>query len=166
MQVVLAKLKLGGLVRYVPYPVHAGYMNGVAVVMIGAMLPHLLGLPLGTTLAQWQQAHLLAPVIARVALYLALRPHRWTHRVPPYLTALLAATLLHHFLALTPLAAGSARCSRRRRSIGRGSTRWRRLAITSRADCCTTCSVRCCLRGRGGDDVDTQTALAVRRPTN
>jgi len=28
MQVLLAKLKLGGLVRYVPYPVHAGYMNG------------------------------------------------------------------------------------------------------------------------------------------
>ncbi len=106
MQVVLAKLKLGGLVRYVPYPVHAGYMNGVAVVMIGAMLPHLLGLPLGTTLAQWQQAHLLAPVIALVALYLALRAPRWTHRVPPYLTALLAATLLHHLLALTPLAAG------------------------------------------------------------
>ena len=28
MQVLLASLKLAGLVRYVPYPVHAGYMNG------------------------------------------------------------------------------------------------------------------------------------------
>ncbi|HTN48297.1 MAG TPA: SulP family inorganic anion transporter [Burkholderiaceae bacterium] len=106
MQVVLAKLKLGGLVRYIPYPVHAGYMNGVAVVMIGAMLPHLLGLPLGATLAQWRQAHLLAFVIAAVALVLALRAPRWTRRIPPYLTGLLAATLLHHVLSLTPLAAG------------------------------------------------------------
>ena len=31
MQVLLAWLRLGGLVRYVPYPVHAGYMNGTAV---------------------------------------------------------------------------------------------------------------------------------------
>jgi SulP family sulfate permease len=106
MQVVLAKLKLGGLVRYVPYPVHAGYMNGVAVVMIGAMLPHLLGLPLGATLAQWREAHLLAFPIAAVALVLALRAPRWTHHIPPYLTALLVATLLHHLLALTPLASG------------------------------------------------------------
>ena len=45
MQVLLAASKLGGLVRYVPYPVHAGYMNGVAVLMVMAMLPHLLGLP-------------------------------------------------------------------------------------------------------------------------
>ena len=29
MQVIVARLKLGGLVRYIPYPVHAGYMNGV-----------------------------------------------------------------------------------------------------------------------------------------
>ena len=106
MQVVLAKLKLGGLVRYVPYPVHAGYMNGVAVVMIGAMLPHLLGLPLGATVAQWRDAHLLAFPIAAVALVLALRAPRWTHHIPPYLTALVIATLLHHLLALTPLASG------------------------------------------------------------
>ena len=38
MQAVVARLKLGGLVRYVPYPVHAGYMNGTAVLMLGAML--------------------------------------------------------------------------------------------------------------------------------
>ena len=51
MQVLLASLRLGGLVRYVPYPVHAGYMNGVAVLMVMAMLPHILGLPYGQSAA-------------------------------------------------------------------------------------------------------------------
>jgi hypothetical protein len=31
LQILLTRLRLSGLVRYVPYPVHAGYMNGVAV---------------------------------------------------------------------------------------------------------------------------------------
>ena len=38
MQVLIASLRLGGLVRYVPYPVHAGYMNGTAILMVLAML--------------------------------------------------------------------------------------------------------------------------------
>ena len=104
MQVLLAASKLGGLVRYVPYPVHAGYMNGVAVLMVMAMLPHLLGLPLGQGAVDWRNAQPLAPVVALTALALAVRPPQWTRRVPPYLTGLLAATALHHLLALTPLA--------------------------------------------------------------
>jgi sulfate permease, SulP family len=103
MQVLLAASKLGGLVRYVPYPVHAGYMNGVAVLMVMAMLPHLLGLPTGQGAADWRNTQLLAPVVALVALVLAVRPPRGTRRVPAYLTGLLAATALHHLLALTPL---------------------------------------------------------------
>ena len=103
MQVLLAASKLGGLVRYVPYPVHAGYMNGVAVLMVMAMLPHLLGLPVGQGAADWRNAQPLAPVIALAALVLAVRPPQWTRRVPAYLTGLLAATALHHLLALTPL---------------------------------------------------------------
>ncbi|MGZ9057714.1 MAG: SLC26A/SulP transporter family protein [Burkholderiaceae bacterium] len=103
MQVLLAASKLGGLVRYVPYPVHAGYMNGVAVLMVVAMLPHLLGLPTGQGAADWRNTQPLAPVIALIALVLAVRPPKWTRRVPAYLTGLLAATAAHQLLALTPL---------------------------------------------------------------
>ena len=104
MQVLLAASKLGGLVRYVPYPVHAGYMNGVAVLMVMAMLPHLLGLPAGQVPVDWRNAQPLAPVIALVAFLLAVAAPQWTRRVPPYLTGLLTATALHHLLAQTPLA--------------------------------------------------------------
>ena len=104
MQVIVARLKLGGLVRYVPYPVHAGYMNGVAVLMVVAILPYLLGLRAGPEPLDWTQTRPLAPVVALAALLIAMRAPQWTRVVPPYLTALLAATGLHHLLALTPLA--------------------------------------------------------------
>lgn len=106
IQVALATMNLGRLVHFVPFPVHAGYINGSAVLMIGAMLPHVFGLPPGPgridpSLAQW-----LAPLVALVTLAVALMAPRWTRRVPAYLLALLAGTLLHHLLAATPLAAG------------------------------------------------------------
>ena len=104
LQILLAASKFGGLIRYVPYPVHAGYMNGSAVLMVAAMLPHLLGLPDGQGAADWRNAQPLAPVVALAGLVLAVRPPRWTRRVPAYLTGLLAATALHHLLTLTPLA--------------------------------------------------------------
>lgn len=104
LQIVLGWLKLGGLVRYVPYPVHAGYMNGVAVLMVAAVLPFMLGLSATQGLPAWREARPLAPLIALVALWVALRPPRWTRPVPPYLLALLVATALHHLLSATPAA--------------------------------------------------------------
>jgi len=103
LQLIVARLRLGGLVRYIPYPVHAGYMNGVAVLMFVAMLPHLAGVPPGVALG-WQHVKWLAPVIAAVALWFSLKRRAGTGRIPAYLTGLLAATLLHHALARTPLA--------------------------------------------------------------
>jgi len=105
LQALLAALKLGGLVYFVPFPVHAGYINGSAVLMVGAVIPHVLGLSAshGGTI-DWQGFRWLAPLIALAALVVALRPPRWTRVVPPYLTGLLVATGLHHLLSLTPLA--------------------------------------------------------------
>ena len=104
LQVALATMRLGGLVHFVPFPVHAGYINGSAVLMVGAMIPHALGLQGSMAQFDPRQIHWLAPFIALAALAVALRPPRWTRPVPPYLLALLTATGLHHLLALTPLA--------------------------------------------------------------
>ena len=104
LQIALGRLRLGGLVRYVPYPVHAGYINGSAVLMVAAVLPFVLGLRTLSELTHWTDVRPLAPLIAVVALGVALRPPAWTRRVPPYLLALLTATALHHLLAATPAA--------------------------------------------------------------
>lgn len=104
IQVALATLRLGGLVHFVPFPVHAGYINGSAVLMVGAMVPHVLGLQ--GTVGQFDPGEVrwLSPLIAASALAVALRPPAWTRPLPPYLTALLTATGLHHVLSFTPLA--------------------------------------------------------------
>jgi len=104
LQVALATLKLGGLVHFVPFPVHAGYIIGSAVLMVGAMIPHALGLHGKMAGFDPRQIHWLAPPIALAALVVALRPPKWSRPIPPYLLALLTATGLHHLLALTPLA--------------------------------------------------------------
>ena len=44
MQMGLAKLGIGNLVKYVPQPVLGGFMNGVAVLIVLSQLPTLLGL--------------------------------------------------------------------------------------------------------------------------
>jgi SulP family sulfate permease len=106
LQVALATMRLGGLVHFVPFPVHAGYINGSAVLMAAAMIPHALGLPTTPGSFDPAQAKWLSPLVALAALVVALRPPAWTRLLPPYLTALLTATGLYHLLALTPLAGG------------------------------------------------------------
>lgn len=106
LQVALAAMNLGRLVHFVSFPVHAGYINGAAVLMAGAMLPHALGLPGTPGQFDLRQAQWLAPLVAATALLAALRAPAWTRPVPPYLLALAAATGLHHLLAATPLASG------------------------------------------------------------
>jgi SulP family sulfate permease len=106
LQVALAALNLGRLVHFVPFPVHAGYINGAAVLMAGAMLPHALGLTATPGQFDLRQAQWLAPLVAATAIAAALRAPAWTRPVPPYLVALAAATGLHHLLAATPLAGG------------------------------------------------------------
>ena len=105
LQALLAALRMGGLVYFVPFPVHAGYINGSAVLMVGAMIPHVLGLPaMYGREVDWQSFRWLAPLIALSALLVVLHPPRWARVIPPYLLGLLVATGLHHLLALTPLA--------------------------------------------------------------
>jgi SulP family sulfate permease len=103
IQVALAAMKLGKLVQFVPFPVHAGYINGSAVLMAAAMVPNVLGLPASPGRFDLGQTQWLAPVIALATLAVALRPPRWTRPVPAYLLALLVGTLLHHAFRATPL---------------------------------------------------------------
>jgi MFS superfamily sulfate permease-like transporter len=44
IQIAFALARLGTLVRFVPYPVIAGFMNGVAILIVVAQLPYMIGL--------------------------------------------------------------------------------------------------------------------------
>jgi len=104
LQVAMAATGLGAAIRYVPYPVHAGFMNGVAVLTVWAMLPHALGVApalmqagLG---AVWAQAHPGTVGVALLTVWLAVHPPHWTRRCPALLVAFVAGSLAHHLLAL------------------------------------------------------------------
>ena len=104
LQIVIAAAGLGAAIRYVPYPVFAGFMNGVAVLIVWAVLPHALGLApaqmrdgLGAVLSQ---AHPGTALVVLLTAWLAVRPPRWTRRCPAFLLAFAVGTLAHHGLAL------------------------------------------------------------------
>ncbi len=107
MQVALALLGLARLARFVPQPVLAGFMNGVALLVALSQLPALLGHaaggPLAAAFTTWQPLALLLGA-ATIAVVWGLG--RRVTRAPPALVALLLGTAAYH--ALQVLAPGSA----------------------------------------------------------
>ena len=57
IQIVIATAGLGGLIKYIPYPVVSGYLSGVGLVIIGGQIPKFFGAPPGSN---WWQT-LLSP---------------------------------------------------------------------------------------------------------
>jgi sulfate permease, SulP family len=98
LQLGLSVLRAGRLVRYVPYPVHAGFMTGVAILMVLAMTAHILGVPSQGPIA-WHEARPASIAIALLSTAIAIRAPRWTRPVPAVLTALAVGTAAHHAIA-------------------------------------------------------------------
>lgn len=95
LMVLMGALRLGRLVRFVPQPVLAGYMNGVAVLIGLSQVPVLLGLSAAdwardgwAALAGWQLAPLLVALLT--ALLVGGLARRWP-RAPTPLLALVVA---------------------------------------------------------------------------
>lgn len=106
MQILIALLGLARLARFVPQPVLAGFMNGVALLIAIGQLPLLLGEGPGGTLAAtataWQP---LALLLGAGTVVLVVLLSRHAPRVPGALVALLLGSVAFH--ALTALAPGS-----------------------------------------------------------
>lgn len=104
---LLGLLKAGSLVRFVPQPVLAGFMNGVAVLIVVSQLPPLLGLPAGAwesqglrSLAEWRGP---APLVAAgTVLLVAMLAWRWPRLPAPLLGLALAGTAVALWQGLAP----------------------------------------------------------------
>lgn len=101
LQLAMALLGLARLVRFVPQPVLAGFMNGVALLIVLGQLPLLLGQGTGdallAALAAWQPLALLLG--AGTALLAWTVTRRWP-QAPAALIALLLGTAAYHLLPL------------------------------------------------------------------
>jgi SulP family sulfate permease len=108
MLVLMGALRLGALLKYVPYPVIAGFTTGIAVIIFLGQLPAFLGLhfkpPEHTPALVAEIARHLretewhTPAIGGLALAIMVLWPRVSKGVPASLIAVLATTALVHWL--------------------------------------------------------------------
>lgn len=103
LQVAFGLVRLGRLIKYMPYPVVSGYLSGVGLVMVTSQLPKLLGVDGGLLLdalsdpVAWNQRGIAVGVATMVAM---LAAPRLTRVVPGVILALAAGVVTYLALAL------------------------------------------------------------------
>jgi sulfate permease, SulP family len=108
MLVLMGALRLGALLKYVPYPVIAGFTTGIAVIIFLGQVPAFLGLHFklpehAPALVAEITRHLRetewhTPAIGALALAVMIFWPRVSRRVPASLVAVLVTTALVHWL--------------------------------------------------------------------
>lgn len=114
---LMGALRLGGLLRFIPYPVVAGFTSGIAVIILVAQLNEALGLGLKMPQHLPHQVAELAQNLTRVnwsavaisatTLVIAYGWPRLTRRIPASIVAVVLTTLLVTWLKLPVSTIGS-----------------------------------------------------------
>jgi len=104
LQILFGTVRLGQLIKYMPYPVVSGYLSGVGLTIIGSQVPIFLGAPKGvhfwaslsaSGLWKWQSM-----VVGVVTIGVMLAAPKVTRVVPAAILALLAGVLAYSGLGL------------------------------------------------------------------
>ena len=108
MLVLMGALRLGALLKYIPFPVVAGFTSGIAVIIFLGQVPEFLGLTLPRTehapalfmeiLRHAREADWRTAVIGALALGIGFGWPKVTRKVPASLVAVVAATALATWL--------------------------------------------------------------------
>lgn len=100
LQCIFGLAGVGSALKYVPYPVIAGLMCGVGLLMAKSALKPFLGLSASQPWSAWMAGwHPSSVLVGGVTLILCFRASRWTRRIPGVVLALVGGSLLHHLLA-------------------------------------------------------------------
>ncbi len=98
LQVLFGRIGVGRVVHYLPYPVLAGFLNGVALLVLLGQAGALLGLSPSLSWRavpeHWRQAAPLAPLVALVTMGLMAWAPRLSKRLPPLVLAFIGGSLL------------------------------------------------------------------------
>ncbi|PIQ24375.1 cyclic nucleotide-binding protein [bacterium (Candidatus Blackallbacteria) CG17_big_fil_post_rev_8_21_14_2_50_48_46] len=104
LQVIFGVLRLGRLIKYMPYPVVSGYLSGVGLVIILSQVPKFLGAPKGSELqeailhpAHWHWQSIAVGLVTAGVMLLA---PKLTKAVPAVILALAAGILTYFGLGL------------------------------------------------------------------
>jgi SulP family sulfate permease len=100
VQLIFATFRFGNLVKYVPYPVMAGFMNGIAVLLILKQIRPLIGVKSKTPLLKIVlHPGIIEPLTCLVGvatLVMILLFSRWLKAIPGSLIGLLGGTALYY----------------------------------------------------------------------
>ena len=108
-QIVLSLTKLPEIVKYVPYPVISGFMNGVGIIIIIMQINPLLGLPASSNtissienlIKQINTLNIDALAIGALTLLIVFAfPKRWNKYIPSQILALIICTIVSVKLGL------------------------------------------------------------------
>ena len=104
-QVLFGVLRLGHLIKYMPYPVVSGYLSGVGLIIIGSQIPKLLGttggLNIWAALAAPELWNMSSIVVGAVTAGVMVLAPRFVKAVPAAILGLLAGVLAYLALGVT-----------------------------------------------------------------
>ena len=98
IQVIFGLLKLGELVKYVPYPVAAGLINGTALLIFAAQIRPMLGMSSESRLFDFAHMQPLNFLVGFVTILTSLYGAKYIRRIPAPFLGIGAGTLLYYFL--------------------------------------------------------------------
>lgn len=114
MLVLMGVFRLGALLKYIPFPVVAGFTSGIAVIIFLGQVPEFLGLTLPRTehapallieiVRHAREAHWHTAAIGGLALGIGIFWPKVTRKVPASLVAVVAATALATWLGWNDVA--------------------------------------------------------------
>ncbi len=93
-QIIIGALGFGNLVKYVPYPVIAGFSNGVAILMIIMQIKPLLGMREDLII------HPLSFLVGAITLISFYLSRRFIKKIPPSLIGLAGGMIFYYLLAI------------------------------------------------------------------
>lgn len=102
LQVAFGLFRLGNLIKFIPYPVIGGLLNGLALTVLLDQIPDLLGLSGAEEISLFNVRPLMVVIGLSTAL-LMWYGKKITSRIPDALLALLGGSLLYYFAVLVGL---------------------------------------------------------------
>jgi SulP family sulfate permease len=117
--VILGVTRLGGMIKYIPYPVTMGFTNGIAILIFSTQIKDFLGLKLDAVPADFfEKLHALGShlgtvnpttfALAAISLGLIVAwPQKWARRVPGSIVAVVLGTLAAAWFGLDVETIGS-----------------------------------------------------------
>lgn len=103
LQVIFGWLRLGNLAKYIPYPVVAGLMNGLAILVLLGQVKPILGLDAEVGLA-WHaivnQGQPLTLLVGLLTILAMIAGKRWVKKIPPAALGILVGTAAYYLISM------------------------------------------------------------------